>query len=80
VPALTLIAVLIADVNPPLVAVNVYPVPALSNLQPPYVATPAVAAKGFVVHVKAAPGVPVPLVMANMIETVLAVTVLPPAS
>ena len=48
---------LMALVRPAVVAVSVYPVPALSILQPAKVATPAVAASGFAVQVNAAPGV-----------------------
>ena len=49
----------------PTVAVKVYPVPALSILQPANVAVPVDVTNGFVVHVIAAPDGPVPLVIDN---------------
>jgi hypothetical protein len=49
-------------------------------LQAANAATPEDAGKGFVVHVRAAPAVPVPLVIASCIEAELLVTVFPPAS
>jgi hypothetical protein len=70
---------LVPGVSPVLVAVSVYPVPALSILQPANDATPATAASGFAVHVSAAPVVPVPLVIASVTEAVL-FTVFPLAS
>ena len=68
---------LTAEVSPPLAcAVNVY-VPGVLILQPAKVATPETAAFGFVVQVRVAPP---PEVMLRVIEAVLELTVLPPAS
>jgi hypothetical protein len=44
------------------------------------VATPEEALNGFVVHVSAAPAVPVPAVIVKLIEAELPVAVFPPAS
>jgi hypothetical protein len=55
-------------------------VPALSILQPAKVATPEEALKGSVVHVSAAPAVPVPAVIVKLIEAEKPVAVFPPAS
>ena len=52
--------------------------PALSILQPAKVSTPATAVLGFVVHVSVPPPGFVPI--ASVIDAVLPVTVLPPAS
>src|SRR5579862_8504906 len=54
--------------------------PALSILQAANVATPEEAACGFVVHVSAAPAVPVAAVIARVIEAVLLATGIPLAS
>ena len=77
-PTVMLNGALVADVSTPLVAVSVYPVPALSILQPAKVSTPATAGFGFVVHVSVPPPGFVPI--ASVIDAVLPVTVLPPAS
>jgi hypothetical protein len=67
---------LTADVSPPLAdAVNVN-VPAVLIRQPAKVATPEEALVGFWVHVSVAP----PDVTLRVIEVLLLVTVLPPAS
>src|SRR5262249_31787482 len=73
-------ALLVAVKLAPL-ASSVYPVPALSILQPANDATPAVRVSGFVVHDSAAPPVPVPDVIDSVItELLVLVTLLPPAS
>ena len=71
---------LVAAVSDPSVAVSVYPVPALSILQPAKPATPLLAANGLVVHDKVAPLVPVPLVIANVTLLLLVVITFPAAS
>ena len=73
-------AALTASVTPDADAVSVYPLPSVSILQPANVAIPDTAALGLAVHVKAAPDVPVPAVMASVTGVVLEVTVLPYAS
>jgi hypothetical protein len=73
----TLNGALVADVSEPSVAVSVYPVPARLIAQPEKVATPAVAERGFAVHVNAAPDVPVAGVMVNVTPLVSDVTVVP---
>src|SRR4051812_26526803 len=60
--ALTLNGLLSLAVSAPLAACSRYPVPALSIRQPAKLAVPAVAFSGFVVHVSAAPAVPVAVV------------------
>lgn len=67
---------LVAAVSPVAVAVNVY-VPVLLILQPAKLSTPATAAFGFVVQVRVAPA---GVVIVRVIDAVLVVTVLPPAS
>jgi hypothetical protein len=76
----TLIAVLTAEVTFGLDAVSVKPVPTLSILQPPKVATPLLVFTGFAVHVRAAPAVPVPDVIVSVTEATGLVTVFPAAS
>src|SRR5437867_12841522 len=56
-PAVILKLLLVALVRTPLVAVNVYPVPTLSMLQPAKVATPATTVTGFAVQERIAPAV-----------------------
>jgi hypothetical protein len=77
-PTVMLKVLLVALVTPPLDAVSVYPLPALSILHPANVATPDVALTGLLVHVNVPP--PAFVSIANAIEAVLFVTVLPDAS
>ena len=77
VPAITLKALLIAEVRPVLdEAVKVYPEPARMMLRPLNVATPLTAFSA-VVPASTAPLVPVPEVIANVTDAVDDVTVLP---
>ena len=76
-PKVTAKALLVAGVNVPLVAVKVYPVPALSRLNPLKVATPVAAARVAVPERLPLAGF-VPIAKAT--EAVEVVTVLPPAS
>ena len=76
-PTVMLMALLVAAVKVPSVALIVYPVPARLMEQPAKVATPAVALSGFDVHDDAAPLVPVPEVMASVMAEVLEVTTSP---
>ena len=81
----TLNTELSAAVSVPLVACSLYPVPALSILQPVAVATPddAVNVVPFVpvpLQINVAPAVPVPLVIDRTIDAELPVTVFPPVS
>jgi hypothetical protein len=80
VPAFTLNGLLVANVRLPSVAVSVYPLPTRLTLQPANVATPALAVFGFAVQARAAPAVPVPLVIARLTALASLVTVLPNAS
>lgn len=73
----TLIVLLVADANPLLEAVSVYPLPARLMLHPENEAKPAVAGSGSVVHASAPPAVPVPLVIVNSTGAALPVAVLP---
>jgi len=74
-PAVTFKALLIAEVSPVLEAVRVYPEPARLMLRPLKVATP-LTALSVLVPDKTAPLVPVPMVIANVTDTV-ELTVLP---
>ena len=75
-PAVTLKALLIAEVRPVLVAVRVYPVPTRLMLRPLKVATPLTALLVLVPE-STAPPVPVPVVIARLTDAVDEVTVLP---
>ena len=75
-PAVTLKALLIAEVRPVLVAVRVYPVPTRLILRPLKVATP-LTAFSVVMPASTAPLVPVPVVIAKLTDDVDEVTVLP---
>ena len=75
-PAVTFKALLIAEVRLVPVAVSVYPVSARLMLRPLKVATPLTAVR-VMVPASTAPLVPVPVVIANITETVDEVTVLP---
>ena len=75
-PTLTVKLALTAAVRPLADAVNVY-VPGLLILHPVKVVTPATALFGFAVHVRVAPAA---VVMLNVTDAVLDVTVLPLAS
>src|SRR5205085_2577666 len=77
-PTVTLNVELVAEVSPLLVAVSVYPVPALSILQPAKVTTPDDAVTGLVVHVTVPPPGLVP--MAKLTLALELVTVSPPGS
>ena len=79
-PLLMVNDALSAAVMPVAVACSSYPAPARLILQPAKVSTPFTAAFGFVVHVSAAPGVPVPLVMDRVMFAVELVAVFPYAS
>jgi len=74
--AVTLKALLIAEVRPVLVDVNVYPEPARLMLRPLKVANP-LTAFNVVVPASTAPLVPVPEVIARLTDAVDEVTVLP---
>ena len=76
-PEVMLKLLLTAEVSPPVAdAVNVY-VPAVLIRHPAKVTTPETAALGFAAQVRVAPP---PEVMLRVIEAVLVLTVLPPAS
>ena len=79
-PTVIVKLLLVAAVSDPSVAVSVYPVPALSILQPAKPATPLLAANGLVVHDNVAPLVPVPPVIANVTLLLLVVITFPAAS
>src|ERR1035437_6268469 len=69
-----------ADVRLPSVAVRVYPVAALSSLQPPKSATPLLAPNGFVGQDRLAPTAPVPRVILNVTLLLSDVKMFPLAS
>ena len=75
-PAVTLKALLVAEVRPMLVAVRIYPVPARLMLRPLNMVTPLIAFS-VVVPASTAPLVPVPVVIARLTEAVDETTVLP---
>lgn len=77
--AVMLMALLSGAVSEPLAACNLWAVPTVSIALPPVVATPEVVANGFTVQVNVPgpPDVGVPVVMVNVIEAELLVTVLP---
>jgi hypothetical protein len=70
----TLNVLLVAELRPLLLAVNVYPDPAVPILHPENVANPPVAESGLAVQTS------VPVLGVRVIDAVLLVTVLPPAS